>query len=149
MSDDPAKLDDLDDLVLVDHDATTMFGDLYPSLAPVAHWQLTGMEIDPIVSGRSGMSEVMWFLDHGVHTVGDVLALDVNEPARWPYFGVTKVQRIADFVERLDASATALLAALIPSKDEPTGTTPPELRIGGEGHDLSVLLDWAQSLPAP
>lgn len=144
MSDDPAKLDDLDDLVLVDHDATTMFGDLYPSLAPVAHWQLTGMEIDPIVSGRSGMSEVMWFLDHGVHTVGDVLALDVNEPARWPYFGVTKVQRIADFVERLDASATALLAALIPSKDEPTGTTPPELRIGGEGHDLSVLLDWAQ-----
>ncbi len=144
MSDDPAKLDDLDDLVLVDHDATTMFGDLYPSLAPVAHWQLTGMEIDPIVSGRSGMSEVMWFLDHGVHTVGDVLALDVNEPARWPYFGVTKVQRIADFVERLDASATALLAALIPSRDEPTGTTPPELRIGGEGHDLSVLLDWAQ-----
>lgn len=144
MSDDPnIEFEDLDDFVFSAHHVRTTFGDLYPSLAPVAHWQLTGTEIDPVVSEHRAAAVVVWFLDHGAHTVGDVLALDVNEPARWANFGVTKVERVTRFVERLDASATALLAVLIPSHDELTGTTPPELRIGGAVHDLSALLEWA------
>lgn len=142
MSDDPTiEFDHLDDFVISGHDVRTTFGDLYPSLAPVAHWELIGTEVEPLVSQHRAV--VIWFLNHGVATVADVLALDVNEPARWANFGVTKVQRIADFVERLDASATTLLAALVQSHEEPTGTTPPELRIGDVVHDLSAILDWA------
>src|SRR5687768_5304714 len=91
--------------------ASTTFGDLHPSLIPLSSWFLSGPEMAPTRDDHGANLEVEWLERHGVHTVGDLLALSPEDPYAWQGFGATKAKRLSAFVERLDDSATELLGA--------------------------------------